>query len=270
MLKKIITYIFFILLTVLFSAYFYFASILRTKGAANEICRSIRVTILDSNVNRFVSKEEVIGILNNSHLPPIGRRIDSLNLNSIEELLNRRSAIKKSDVSIDREGLLNVFVTQRRPVLRIETPQGGFYVDDSQYVFPLVHTFTSYVPIVSGNIPINLHQGYRGTVDQEDRKWMTQIIKFGEFIDQNEFWRAQIQQIYISNNKDILLFTRVGNQVINFGSFDDIEYKFAKLDSFYNNVAPIYGWNKYSVINLKYSNQIVCTKEKNNKKIKYE
>lgn len=262
MLKKIITYFILGIITAIFAAYFYFASMLTAKGKPDEICNSISVTVLDSAINSFVSVSEVREILTDSKSDPIGMNVEAINLYELEEMLNGRSAIRRSDVAVDRNGSIYVSITQRRPVLRIETANGGFYVDDTQYVFPLIRTFTSYVPIVSGNIPIKLEEGYRGTVDKEDTKWMNNIIRFGDYLDNHEFWNAQIQQIYIDERGDIILYTRVGDQSIIFGSFDNIGYKFAKLDSFYQSIIPDRDWNRYESVNLKYSDQIVCKKKK--------
>jgi cell division protein FtsQ len=46
-----------------------------------------------------------------------------------------------------------------------------------------------------------------------------------------------------------------------FGTGDDIEIKFEKLMLFYKEGLSRVGWDKYSTINLKYKNQIVCTKK---------
>lgn len=266
MLKKIVSYLIITLITAIFVSYFYFASSLKAKGDETEICKDISVVILDSNLNRFVSIAEVKDILVGSNTNPLGVKVGEIDLYRLEKLLNSRSAIKRSDVAVDRNGTIYASITQRRPVLRIETPHGGYYVDDSQYVFPLIRAFTSYVPVITGHIPIRLEEGYRGTVSKDDSKWMNDIIRFGEFIDSHEFWNDQIQQIYIDEKGDVILYTRVGDQSVIFGSLDAIGYKFAKLDSFYQNVVPIYGWNKYSSINLKYSNQIVCKKKITHKK----
>lgn len=259
MLRKIFIYIGLTAIILIFAGYFYFASTLVKQGEANEICNQVKVLVLDSHENRFVSEKDVKNILINSSLKPIGRNINDLNVLELEKLLNKKSAIKNSEVSVSRSGLLRVSITQRRPMLRIQTKNGGFYIDDTGYVFPLVTSFTSYVPIISGNIPIKLREGQRGRVDSKENDWINSVLKFGEYIDKYEFWNSQIQQIYIEKNGDVTLFTRVGDHTINFGPIDNIGYKFKKLSTFYQNIVPIYGWNKYSTVNLKYSNQIVCT-----------
>ncbi len=262
MLKKTVTYILWTLMIALFGCYFFFAHTLSAAGRKQECCKDIAVTILDSAVNNFISKQDVADIIRSSELNPLGKEREWIDLPEIEKLLEHRSAIRKSDAYIGTDGILRVEVTQRRPILRIQTAQGGFYIDDTQYIFPLVSTFTSYVPIITGHIPVKLREGFRGEVEGDDRRWMRSVIRLAEYLDRHPFWNAQIQQINVESNGDFTFFTAVGDQKIIFGSLEDIDYKFAKLKTYYDQIVPIHGWEKYDRVNLKYKEQIVCTKRK--------
>ncbi len=266
MLKKIVTYILWTLMIAVFGCYFYFASTLSAQGRRQELCSDIQVTILDSAVNNFITKQDVVDIIKSSDINPIAKEREWVDLPEIEELLEHRSAIRKSDAYIGTDGILHVEVSQRRPILRIQTAQGGFYIDDSQYIFPLVSTFTSYVPIITGNIPVRLQEGFRGEVYGDEKMWLDDIIRLAEYLDRHPFWNAQIQQINVENNGDFTFYTAVGDQKIIFGGLDNLDYKFAKLKTYYDQIVPIYGWEKYDQVNLKFSDQIVCTKRKISKK----
>lgn len=265
MFRKILTYLGYIILLAALGGYFFCALMLEKKGKAKEICRSVKVTLLDSAQNKFVTPQEVTDIIDGFTGKPVGKRNNEIDLNIIEELLNKRSAIKNAQVSLTKKGKMSINITQRRPVLRIQTPNGGFYVDETEYIFPLVETFTSYVPIVSGHIPLIINSQHRGKALEDDKNWISRILKMGYFLDKNPFWSAQIEQIYIDANGDILLFPRVGNHKIIFGDLNDIDEKFNKLYAFYKNVIPAEGWDKYGSVNLKYKNQIVCKLNKVNK-----
>ena len=243
MLKKVVTYILLGIAVLIFCGYFAAASILARKGAREVLCTDVSVRILDSAVNRFVSPDDIKDILTSSATSPLGRSRNEINLHDIETLLNSRSAISKSDASLANDGILDISITQRRPVIRIQTGSGAFYIDDTGYIFPWVSTFTSYVPIVSGHIPVRLEEGYRGVPEETDRKWVGQIISLAQWLDRHPMWESLIQQIYV-----------------------DIDYKFAKLNAYYKQIVPAYGWEKYSTVNLKFSDQIVCT-ERNKKDI---
>lgn len=265
MLKKILISIIVVLVFCAFGAYFFFAGKLYSTNMPAQVCNGVKITLLDSLQNRFVTQTEVLEILDGFMGENKGKRVDEIDLNIAEMLLNQRSAIKESQVSITRAGQLRIDITQRKPVLRIQTQNGGFYVDESQYIFPLVPSFTSYVPIVSGNIPFAIDENYRGMANNDTGGWMKQIMELGNFISLDPFWNAQIEQIYVDRNGDIILSPRVGDHKIIFGDLKDIEVKFNKLYTFYKNIAPEKGWEKYSTINLKYRDQIVC-KIKNKRK----
>ena len=81
-----------------------------------------------------------------------------------------------------------------------------------------------------------------------------------EYINDDSFWSAQIDQIYVDNNDEIDLIPRVGNQLIHLGSIENLEGKLRNLAELYDKVLPEVGWNKYSMINLEYKDQIVCKK----------
>ena len=71
-----------------------------------------------------------------------------------------------------------------------------------------------------------------------------------------------MHQINVTNEKELELYLAVGNHKIIFGDAIDIEEKFKKLKIFYTDgLNKTDGWNKYSVINVKYKNQVVCTKK---------
>ncbi|MFA7116976.1 MAG: hypothetical protein WC140_07100 [Bacteroidales bacterium] len=259
--KKILIGLLIAVLTAVLCFYFYFCHKLDKEQRQKEVCTEIKVCILDSLTNKFLTPKDITNLLTEGSTNPINKKINAIDLNSLEILLSQKSAVKKSDISIRRNGLLRADITQRRPVLRIQTNEGGFYIDDEKYIFPLVSSFTSYVPIVSGYIPIKLQIGHRGSVRKKEEQWLDKLINFGEYLDQHPFWNKMIQEIYIKENLDVLLFTRIGDQTINFGKFTNFDEKFSKLDSFYHNVVPVYGWDKYKEVNLKFDKQIVCKKK---------
>lgn len=259
MLKRIVTYVLLALAALIFCGYFTAASVLSRKGSMEETCTGISVRILDSAVNRFVSPENIEAIISSSKINPVGRLRKEARLNDIENLLESRSAIKRSDASLSKDGILRVSITQRRPVLRIQTGSEAYYIDDTGYIFPWVNTFTSYVPVVTGHIPVRLKEGYRGVPEGAEREWVDRIISLADYLDSHPVWNSQIQQIDIENNGDVVFYTAIGDQKIIFGAIDDIDYKFAKLKAYYDKIIPVHGWEKYSTVNLKFSDQIVCS-----------
>lgn len=78
------------------------------------------------------------------------------------------------------------------------------------------------------------------------------------YINHDDFWSAQIDQIFVDRNDEVELIPRVGNHTVHLGSTENFEGKLRNLRVFYDKVLPEVGWNKYSTINLAFKDQIVC------------
>ncbi len=239
-------------------AYLAFTSSFVDKKEQDVICRAIHITICDSAVNRFVRPSDIRSLLDRENKKLVNMPLYQINTYDLEQLLNARSVIKNAEVYPSIDGILHIKVYQRSPIIRLQTNGGNFYMDESGYIFPLSVIYTSYVPIATGNIPMSIKPSYRGEIPKSD-KFLKQLYEFALFLQDNDFWQAQVLQIHVTNNREVELVPRVGNQIIKLGDLDDVEYKLEKLFAFYEKAMPVEGWNKYQTLDLRFSNQVVCT-----------
>ena len=66
----------------------------------------------------------------------------------------------------------------------------------------------------------------------------------------------------MNKDRELELFPAIGNHKIIFGNAENIAEKFNKLKLFYKEgLNKSDSWTKYSTINLKYKNLVVCTKK---------
>ena len=90
---------------------------------------------------------------------------------------------------------------------------------------------------------------------------MGELYKLAQYLENDDFWRDQVDQIWVDDRKDIRLIPRVGAHSIVLGNMDRYQEKFDNLTSFYLNGLNVIGWDKYDKINVKFKGQIVCTKK---------
>ncbi|GAB1474721.1 cell division protein FtsQ/DivIB [Bacteroidota bacterium] len=259
MFKKILAYLGYMVLAAIPAAYLFFSSQITSAEISKLKCKQIKVTILDSAINRFVTPEEIKELVRLEGITVNESKIRHINQFELENLLNNKTAVKSSQVYVTGKGELMVEVRQRRPILRLETVNGGFYMDETAYLFPLMRSFTSYVPVVTGNIPLTLTPGFRGESDKKSI-WAHKIKEMGLFLERERFWNSMIEQIYIDSTGTLELTPRVGKFEIVFGEPENIEFKFKKLEAFYTKVIPATGWEIYNRVDLRFSNQLVCKK----------
>jgi cell division protein FtsQ len=224
------------------------------------VCHSVQIKICDSLVSDFISPAAVSNVLSRDAGKTIGEYIAHLDVHKLEQLLNRQNAIKRAEVFSSIDGVLHVNVYQRRPIVRLQSPAHGFYIDETGYIFPLSDVYTSFVPVVTGNIPMNIDRKYKGFIPEKE-KFLKQIYAFALFLNKHEFWWSQIAQVHVKSASDIALTPCEGYETIHIGALDGYAYKLDKLKAFYRNAYPAGVTSPYSGIDLRYSNQIVCKRK---------
>jgi cell division protein FtsQ len=171
--------------------------------------------------------------------------------------------LKVAEVYIAIDGSLHVFVDQRNPVLRVIPDEGGdYFMDEDGFMFRRRNLYTPRLHIVEGNI--NVTPAMLDSVSVLDTTIKNTILKdvyhFVNYINSDNFWSAQIDQISVDSRNEIDLIPRVGNHLIHLGTFENYKGKLRNLQAFYDKILPEVGWNKYSNIDLEFKDQIVCKK----------
>ena len=204
------------------------------------------VNVVDSVKRGFVRDADVERIIKKKYPEIVGASVSGVNKEILEDLIDKIPYVKKSEVYNSLSGKLIVEIKQRNPIVRI-LAENGYYIDAEGKKMPLSTNFTSRVLVVSGAVN-----------DQLIKEELFELVKF---IINDEFWKSQITQIYIDRNKEYILIPRVGAHKIELGSIENYERKFQKLSSLYTKGFSKKCWNTYTKINLKYKDQVVCTKK---------
>ena len=77
----------------------------------------------------------------------------------------------------------------------------------------------------------------------------------------DEFLNKQIVGVHKTQRNEFILETRIGEQKIELGKIENLNLKFKNLKSFFNKTMADNSIDNYTSINLKYNNQVVCTKK---------
>ena len=223
------------------------------------VCKGVEIVILDSMENSFVSEADIKKYLDKEFGGYIGRSLDSLDLIKAEKIIDGRSAVKKSHAFVTRDSLLRINVTQRRPVVRFQKPDGGFYADAEGYIFPLQSSYASHVQIVDGAIPLAANSGYKGALtDPDEKEWLAKMMKVVNYIENSRTWKDKIVQISVEKSGELILVPREGKQLFYFGQPVEVEDKFRKMEMYYTHIVPEKGADAYSRVDVRYDGQIVC------------
>lgn len=242
MLKKILIVLFAVILLAYIGFTLVYLNFFHTSEEV--VCQKIEVEVVNTSGQNYISSNEVIALLKNQGIFPVGKNLSEIRSGEIEEKLAADRLIKRAECFKTVGGDVKVKVYQRIPVLRVFSQNGSYYVDNEGEIMPVPGNFAAYVPVASGSI------------NNEYAK--KQLYDFVGYLKNNKFWDSQIAQIYVASNQDVILTPTVGSHQIILGKIEDYKEKLNKLRVFYEKGLNRIGWNRYSVINLKYKNQVVC------------
>lgn len=222
-------------------------------------CKGLTITVTDSATNQFITPKEIRAYLDKEYSGYVGQLLDSIDLAKIEKILDSKSAILKSQAYTTKDSMLNVIITQRKPVVRFQKGNKGFYADAEGFLFPLQSTYASHVHIVDGEIPLKMESGRMGRPDSiKEEQWLKQILGLVKYMEADRIWRNKIVQITVEKDGDLVLTPREGKELFIFGSPTDIQDKFRKMELYYKGIRRDKGPDYYRHIDLRYDGQIVC------------
>ncbi len=238
---------------------FVLMSFIETKKAG-VVCKSVKIYIPGNQY--FIDNQEVNNILRTNSHAVIGRRIADINTHELEERLKANAFIASAKVYTDMDGIIRIDISQRQPVLRVYNRlEQDFYIDEHGVKLPLSENFTAKVLVANGFIDEAFV-----SVDTLHTELGRQLLRTANLIRKDSLWDAQIAQLYVNAEHDIELIPRVGSHRILLGDADSLEVKFANLLAFYKQALPAAGWDRYKLINLKYTNQVIGVKNDSFKK----
>ena len=164
-----------------------------------------------------------------------------------------------ANVYLSLNGDLNFEITQSNPIVRISNSNGEqFYLDSDKFVCELKNGKAANVIVASGELT-----GRPKIKQQIDTTFIVynEIFEIVNQINQDEILRNQIDQIYYSKKDKFQLIPKVGDYVILLGDTDSLKEKLKKLHHLYKDGFTKHGWDNYSLVNLTFDNQVVCTRK---------
>ncbi len=230
-------------LVLMFSLVIFLFSFTSNRNNNRKLSKSVVVFV--GNNAPFVDQETVNKLLieNNKDAKSIGK--DKLDLNRLEKGLNAQEMIEKSDVFVSIDGVLKAVVKQKTPIARVFEGYDSFYIDYEGNRMPLSTNFTARVPLVSGEI---------------NKKNSGELAELFRLIYDDAFLKKNIIGVQIMPNGSLKMLNRNYNYQIDFGGTVRMKAKFNNYKAFFQKAVLDGSLNKYKTIDLRFAQQVVCTK----------
>ncbi len=215
------------------------------KRSENRNLKALDI-VFKGEETHFVTSGDIENIVNNNitNISYINRML--LDLNKLEQNVLKNRLIKSAEVYLTVDGILTVEVIQKKAIGRVLNGEESYYLDENGERMPLSANYTERVVLIEGNVNENNQQ---------------KIKKILDIVNNDEFLKKEITGISIQPKETIYLKTRLNQVEILFGQFNEIERKLMNYKAFVQYaMKENIELDSYKKINLKFTQQVVCSK----------
>jgi len=264
--KKILGILIWSIVVIAIAAGLFFAR----KHYAEKPCTAVNINIDYSQDGRktdvFLTYDDVQKFIVHRFDSLLGKPMGSINIEELESKTKEIPYVLEADAFKSLNGEVNLNIKQRRAIVLVVDQSGAkYYIDETGGIIPARPGFPADVLVCNGNIPAFKFYGEHNNAAYKDslihHSILGGIYRLAKSINKDDFLRKEIVQMYVNDQNEFEMVPLVGRHKIIFGKAENSNAKFEKLIAFYHQAKNFDAWGKYKTVNLKYKEQIVCTKK---------
>lgn len=240
-----------IIITAVFSGILLLCTVIGIVGGAmmhsNQRCTAVKVTLLDSASNRFLSPSDVRRIIRSEIGGCVNKYISDISLQHIEAVLSQTGPLDSHEAYFTPDGTLNIEATQKTPVVKLILDEKMYYADIDGNCFKVENDWATQLLTIKGHPNIS------------DSKWLAHTAGSMDWINGKKDLATRI--ISISSNEKGKLSMRLDgrDELFQLGDPVDMGTKFARIRRYEESIVPILEEDKkYSEVNVEYKGQVIC------------
>jgi len=192
----------------------------------------------------FITRNTVNKLLIQNYDTVTSIRKDKLVLKEVESRLLENDMIFDAQVFITLRGTLGAKIKQRKPLGRVAAST-DYYIDEEGKKMPLSSVYTERVPLITG-------------VSKSNFKELTPLLKA---IEEDPFMKSSVVGLEYQRDGSIVIRLRKHDFKVLFGKPGAIADKFQNFKAFYKKTKQDNMLSSYTLVNLKFGDQVVATKK---------
>ena len=234
-------------LCVLLLGYVAFAFAFVHEENGRRICKDIDLRIVGNTLPDSVLRQGVSSQLARYSRRLKGERLDSIDLQKLEDYLGKFSNFESVECSFNPDSRLRITITPIKAEVRVFTDKGpSFYINRYGKRIDADAEFFIDVPVL---IATSAHE-----------KDIPSALAVIRYTAADPDLGPLIAAYKVDGPNDIIIIPRLYGHVVNFGDSTRLKEKKAAVMAAYREVLPAKGWNTYDTISVKFRDQIVATR----------
>lgn len=239
------------------------------------VCSKFDIRIDYNGSQELITKSVIRDLVTREGIKVKGQPVSTIPVKRLQKVISSYPYVKKATVSVSVNGEVTANILQRDPLLRvIDKELNQCLIDHDGYLMPINIEFPVRLVVANGNIPdIKTAKQYAANERKKIKRHLrlkeeknilppvlSNVHRIALELKTDTLTTALVEQIYVNESNEIELIPKLGDQTIVVGDTSLLDEKLNNLRLFYENSMRSLAWNNYKVINLKYKNQVVCSK----------
>lgn len=191
------------------------------------------------------------------------KSLGGTNIKQLEERLRDNPFVAEAEAYTTLERRFRIRLVERKPFMRFFTQSGQtYYIDEQMVIFPTHPEYVARVIVANGHIAsVPVEQNHALPLHQLiNRKHAAiAVAAVAKVINRDDFLKALIDQIFVTEDSLIELSPKIGNAPIMLGDTTNLSKKMAAISAFFRSQSANPQLGRFKTINASYRNQIVCT-----------
>ena len=219
------------------------ASIVYSNSLYNHRLKYVNVDNVINDSLKMISKDSIINYLKTFNLLKDSTKIYKIELNKIEESLDKIKYVKKSNVHFGINSKLKIEIDERDPVIEINYLDK--YLDDEGRLVP--KSSFSEIKVIKFFGKIDSIKYYK-------------LANLGSTIKTDDFYKDHFKYIF-SDSSELFIKPKKYAYTIELGDYTMLNKKLRNYKFFYASKSNENDLEKAKAINLKFDNQVIVEKK---------
>lgn len=210
-----------------------------------EPCRSLRYTIRDADERLYLTENELDNLLMTKGAYPVNKALQRGDLHRIERIITDHPMVRRAECYYTPWREMRVQLTQRVPVLRVQTADQRYLIDSDRRVMPSRPAVKDKVLRVTGNV--------------SPRQAAGELADFAIWLNDHPFWLQRVHHVYVESPFAICLCLQnvpITERVL-LGRMSGFERKLAKLQTFLEDGAEETEGKQYRELDIRFKGQVI-------------
>ena len=224
--------------------------------------KGINLSLERNHMNGFVERDSLFAQAESICDLAHQNNISNVDLQRINKLLTDNPWIESGNAYIDLNDTMVIKAKEYEPVLRVFGNDGrSVYITAEGVIIPSSVRYTPHLIIASGNFNIPApHRNANVNDSVYSSTGLAEALILSQAVESDTYLASHIGQIYRNEDGDFELTVNNLPPKVIVGDISNIKHKLSRLRALlekYNNTEELVN---YKTLDLKYKNQIVCTK----------